>query len=405
MDPEVRGAWKAATGRARIALYALVAWGLVMSIPSLMTDWRLPLIGLRVDFLYVPLVVVGYVIARDRRELTRWVTWLGIVTALACSVGLVQATIGPEFLRPSVATPGLDRLELTRYTPDATEVFRPVGTFVEPGRFLSMALVGLTISLGAMLVTNGRRRLIACGCVLVNLAAVWTSGGRTGVLWGAILVLAAALAPAVAERRPTVSRAVLMAGVLIVSLGVLNYISPSLISSRAELYATTLDPGTATNEWGFRWESYTRDTLRGISFGGLLGTGTGSESLGRQYIHGGSGYSAPGLYLVEAGYGSIAVEWGLVGLALWLCWTIAWTVRMVARVVASLGDRIAAFGVVVIVWFVFLMFIAFYGGIANFQNYINNVFLWFLSGMVFALPLAAGRAEAGGPSVVAQEHA
>jgi hypothetical protein len=78
---------------------------------------------------------------------------------------------------------------------------------------------------------------------------------------------------------------------------------------------------------------------------------------------------------------------------------------MVARVVASSGDRIAAFGVVVIAWFVFLMFIAFYGGIANFQNYINNVFLWFLSGMVFALPLAAGRAEAGGPSVVAQEHA
>ena len=41
-------------------------------------------------------------------------------------------------------------------------------------------------------------------------------------------------------------------------------------------------------------------------------------------------------------------------------------------------------------WFFFLMFIAFYGGIANFQNYINNVFLWFLSGMLFALPVAAG---------------
>jgi hypothetical protein len=77
---------------------------------------------------------------------------------------------------------------------------------------------------------------------------------------------------------------------------------------------------------------------------------------------------------------------------------------MVGRVVDSLGDRVAAFGVVVVAWFVFLMFIAFYGGIANFQNYINNVFLWFLSGMVFALPVAAGRSEAGDGSVVVQEH-
>jgi hypothetical protein len=405
MDPEVRGAWKAAAGRARISLYALVAWALVMSIPSAMTDWRLPVIGLRVDFLYVPLVVVGYVIARERRELVRWVTWLAVVSALASSVGLIQATVGPEFLRPTVATPGLERLELTRSTVGATEVFRPVGTFVEPGRFLSMALVGLAISLGALLVTDGRRRILAGACVLVDLAAVWTSGGRTGVLWGGVLLLVAGLAPAIAERRPTVSRAVMLAAGLVVSLGVLNYVAPSLISSRAEFYATTLNPGVATNEWGFRWSSYTQGTLQGTSLGGLLGTGTGNESLGKQYIQGGPGFDAPGLYLVEAGYGAVAVEWGLVGLALWLCWTIAWTVRMVARVVASLGDRIGAFGVVVSAWFVFLMFVAFYGGIANFQNYINNVFLWFLSGMVFALPLAAGRAEAWSPSVASQERA
>jgi hypothetical protein len=404
MDPGVRGAWKAATGRARMALYALVVWAVVMSIPSAMVDWRLPLIGLRVDFLYVPLVVVGYVIARDRAELPRWVTWLAVVTALASSIGLIQATIGPEFLRPSVATPGLERLELTRYTPDLTEVFRPVGTFVEPGRFLSMAQVGLTISLGALLITIGRRRAVAGVCTLVNLAAVWVSGGRTGVIWGAFLLLAAVLAPAIAERRSTISRAVVLGAGLVVTFGVLSYVAPSLVSSRAELYATTLDPAAQTNEWSFRWSSYSRDTLRGISFGGVIGTGTGFESLGRQYIHGGEGYDSPGLYLVEAGYGSVAVEWGLIGLALWIVWSVAWLVRMLARVASALGDRVAAFGVVVTAWYFFLMFLAFFGGIANFQNYINNVFLWFLSGMVFALPLAAGRSEADDGSVVVQER-
>ena len=393
MDPTVRGVWTAATGRARIALCALVTWAVVMSIPSAFADWRLPLLGLRIDFLYLPLVVVGYVIARDRRELARWAVWLAVVTALASWIGLIQATIGPEFLRPAVATPGLVHLELIRYTVDATEVFRPTGTFVEPGRFLSMALVGLTISLGALFLVRGRRRLVVALCLLTNLAAVWTSGGRTGVLWGGFMVVTAAVAPAIAERRPTVSRAVAVAVALIVAIGGLNLVAPSLISSRAEFYSTTLDPNASTNEWGSRWENYTRDTFRGIAIGGLVGTGTGQESLGKQYIYGGEGNNPYGLYLVEAGYGSVAVEWGLVGLVLWLWWTIAWLARLALCTRAALGDRIAAFGIVVTAWFFFLMFVAFLGGIANFQNYINNVFLWFLSGLVFALPVATAAQE------------
>ncbi len=254
MDPKVRGVWKSATGRARIALYALIAWAVVMSIPTALTDWRLPLLGLRLDFMFLPLVVVGYVIARDRHELARWAVWLAVITALASSIGLIQATVGPQFLRPSVATPGLINLELTRYTAGNTEVFRPTGTFVEPGRFLTMALVGLTVSLGALFLTAGRRRVLVVLCLLINLAAVWTSGGRTGVLWGGFMVVVAAVAPAIAERRPTVSRAVAVAVMLIVAIGGLNLIAPSLISSRAEFYTTTLDPNAETNEWGFRWQ-------------------------------------------------------------------------------------------------------------------------------------------------------
>jgi hypothetical protein len=179
--------------------------------------------------------------------------------------------------------------------------------------------------------------------------------------------------------------------VLIVVLGGLNLVAPSLISTRTEFYTTTLDPRADTNEWGFRWESYWRDTFRGMAIGGLVGTGTGQESLGKQYIYGGAANSPFGLYQVEAGYGSVAVEWGLVGLVLWLWWSLGWLLRLMSMTKEALGDRIAAFGIVVTAWFSFLMFIAFFGGIANFQNYINNVFLWFLSGMVFALPVAAER--------------
>ena len=402
MDPAVRGAWISATGRVRIAVYAMITWAVVMSIPSGLVDWRLPLLGLRIDFLYLPLVVVGYVIARDRQQLARWAVWLAVITALASSIGLIQATIGPQFLRPSVATPGLVNLELIRYTSSATEIFRPSGTFVEPGRFLSMALVGLTISLGALFLVRERRRVVVALCLLANLAAVWTSGGRTGVLWGAFMVIVAAVAPAIAERRPTVNRAFVVAIALTVAIGALSLVAPSLISSRAEFYSTTLDPSASTNEWSFRWENYTNDTFRGISIGGLVGLGTGQESLGKQYIYGGAGNSPFGLYLVEAGYGAVAVEWGIVGLALWLWWTIAWLMRLMSTTRRAVGDRIAVFGIVVTAWVFFMLFVAFYGGIAGFQNYIPNVFLWFLSGMVFALPVstAARDTHVGSPANV-----
>jgi hypothetical protein len=393
IDPEVRGAWREATGRARLALYALIGWAAVMSVPTLLSDWRLPLLGFHLDFLFVPLVAVGYVIARDRRELARWAVWLAVITALASSIGLFQATVGPEFLRPSVATPGLINLELTRYTVANTEVFRPSGTFVEPGRFLTMALVGLTISLGALFLNEGRRRIVVAICLLTNLAAVWASGGRTGVVWGVFMVIVAAISPAIAERRPTVSRAVVVGIALMVAIGALSLFAPTLFSSRAEFYSSTLDPNAETNEWGFRWENYSNDTIRGISLGGFFGQGTGQESLGKQYIHGGEGNDPIGLYQVEAGYGSVAIEWGIVGLVLWVSWSLAWLVRMLSSTRRALGDRVAAFGIVVTAWFFFLMFVAFFGGIANFQNYINNVFLWFLSGMVFAMPAIRSRAS------------
>ena len=58
----VQQAWRAATGHTRLVLYALVSWAVIMSAATVLSDWRLPLIGLRLDFLYVPLVVAGYLL-------------------------------------------------------------------------------------------------------------------------------------------------------------------------------------------------------------------------------------------------------------------------------------------------------------------------------------------------------
>ena len=135
LDPDVRGAWRRATGRSRLFLYALIGWASVMAVPSAFEDPRMPLVGLRLDFIYVPLVIVGWLISQRREELTRWLIWFSVIGATVSLVGITQALVGPSFLLPGGETPGLEDIVLFRGFVGSELVFRPTSTFVDPGRF------------------------------------------------------------------------------------------------------------------------------------------------------------------------------------------------------------------------------------------------------------------------------
>jgi hypothetical protein len=383
-----RKAWREATGSSRLWLYALVGWALLMSIPTAFEDWRLPLLGLRLDFLYAPLVVAGFLLGRERRSLERWLVGLAILGAVAGAVGIAQAVLGPGFLAPDQPTTGLDNLVLVRGLPESGPVYRPTGTFVDPGRFSSMTLVALTVSLSA-LVVRAPWRLVVWGAAFVSAAAVWVSGGRAGFLVGAFLIAVAAVSVAFAFRRPAIGRAAAAAAAGVVAVGLLAALVPGLFQSRLAWYRETLDPRSAQNEWAFRLESYWGSTVSGVELGGLVGQGTGTESLGKQYLYGGEEQSPAGLYQVEGGYASVAVEWGVVGLFLWTAWSLAWTRRQWRAVQAARGTPLAAAGLVMFGWMLFFLFFGFFGGLQGFQNYLANAYFWLLSGVIFALPRAA----------------
>lgn len=365
--PAVREAWRQATGRARLWLYALVGWALVMSVPTAFEDWRLPLVGLRLDFLYAPLVLAGFAMGREPGRLRRWLAGLALLGGAASAVGVAQAVLGPGFLAPAGPTPGLGHLVLIRGLPGSAAVYRPTGTFVEPGRFASMAVVALAVCLAALLV-GGRRRPAVWAAAVAVAAAVWIQGGRGGVLVGAFLVALAAVGVPFALRRPALGRAAAAAAVALLAVTLLAVFWPGLFSSRLAWYRDTLDPRSPRSEWAFRWTSYGGDTVRGMRLGGLIGQGTGRESLGKQYLYGGPERSPVGLYQVEGGYASVAVEWGVVGLVLWVGWTVAWARRQWACVRAARGSPLAAAGLVLFGWMLFFLFFGFFGGLQGFQN-------------------------------------
>jgi hypothetical protein len=390
-DPTIKGKWLRATGEARTMLILLIVWAVVMSVPSGLQDPRLPIAGLRLDFLYVPLVIVGYAIALSARSLLRFLKGAAVVGGLACAVGVIQSIVGPSFLSPGGATPGLNDLVLVRTlaSDPAVAVYRPTGTFVDPGRFGQVALVSAAIALAFHLLSRRRFDLLAMLAVAVSLAAIWMSGGRTGLLIGGLLVVAAAVAPAFARGQSVFRGVVLPFLGLFLGLWVLTLIAPGLVAGRTTWYSATLDPRSSQNEWDTRWHNYTTDAVRGLELGGMLGDGTGVASLGKQYLQGGSSYSLAGLYQVESGYGSIALEWGAIGLLLWCAFSVIWTRRQWRCIVATRGTPFAAAGFVLFVWMLYFLYMGFFAGLADFQNYYSNAYFWLLSGVLFALPEVA----------------
>ena len=389
----VQRAWRRATGQTRLFLYALVCWAVIMAVPTGLDDWRLPLVGLRLDFLYVPLVVAGYLLVQPISKLRPRLVALSVLGGAASAVGIAQAILGPGFLAPPEPTPGLINIDLVRGLAGSAPVLRPTGTFVDPGRFASVAVLALAVGLAALLIVKGSRRVVVLASVLAAAGAVWVSGGRTSFVVGACLVALGTIASAFGERHPALGRAGMVAALGLGAVFLISALVPDLFTSRLDWYRQTLDPRSSDSEWSFRWDSYGGATQRGIEIGGLIGQGTGSESLGKQYLYSDSEGAPVGSYQVEGGYASIAVEWGAVGLALWTLWTLAWLYRQWRCIRAAPSGQLRAFGLVLFGWMIFFLVVGFFGGLQGYQNYIPNAYFWLLSGVIFGLPQLAASSE------------
>jgi hypothetical protein len=248
-----------------------------------------------------------------------------------------------------------------------------------------MAVIAVAIGIAAMFVNRGRLRGVAAACVLVSVAAVWVSGGRSGLVQG-LALLGIALIPIMQHlRRSALVTFVLVVFGVIAGTAAISYFLPDLLSNRFAFYLSTLNPLSGANEWGFRWSQFTSNLQRGIDLGGVIGLGTGHESLGKQYLYGGSTNSTRGLYSIEGGYAAIAVEFGLVGLVIWLVWTIAWTRRQIGFAWAERDRAIGSAGRVLVGYLVIFVIIEFAIGFQSFQNYLANAYFWLLSGVVFGI--------------------
>jgi len=355
-------------------------------------------LGLKIYFFYVPCMFAGYALVRTDQDLRRFLTVVLSVAAVVAGLGIIQAVVGSQFLNPATLAPEIQELAaLDKVTPITQQILHlPSSVFVSAGRFSQYLFSSVVLGLGAAgywLLQGGRGRWFVFTSLGVIAVGVLFSGSRGALilsvtstvvmslafLWGApwknrqvFLILKAT------------RRSVMVMGICL-ALAVL--IVPEETGKRWSFYTETLSPSSSSYELSDRvWYYPIHEFMLAFSASHwIVGNGTGTASLGMQYVSKLLGERPPQLS-VESGYGSLLAEFGIAGPILWIIWATALVISCWRVVLKLRQTRMFPLGFAVF-WFAFvILFPETFGSINIYQDYVMNATLWLLVGILYRLP-------------------
>jgi hypothetical protein len=356
------------------------------------------ILGFKLYFYYIPLMFVGYALVRTDAELQKFLIINTSLAGIISIITIIQAIVGHSFLNPTDLAPELRYLgELDRYSPITNQMLSlPSAVFVSSGRLAVylITMVALTAgTAGYLLLSTGKyRRLVFVIIALVGGATIF-SGSRGAVAYGLISVAILVVgflwgAPWRWRQAHRLIKAIRSAFVFgAIGFALIFLLFPDEIAPRMAFYTETLDPNSSASELGSRSWDYPIRNLVGAFDGPnwVLGNGIGTASLGGQYVAKLLKQRELNIW-VEEGYGVLIVEMGIIAPFLWLLWTgaLVYTSWGVVKGLRQTRFFPIAFA---IWWYAFLLLYPFtYGGMSAYQNFICNMYLWILVGILFKLP-------------------
>jgi len=368
------------------------------------------LLGFKLYFYYFPLIFVGYALIRTDEDLRKFLVTNAVVAILIGGLGIAQAILGNRFLNPEHLAPELQDLgDLYKVTPISGQLLSlPDSVFVSSGRFaqyLTLASILMLGGAGYLFLGSPRgRKLVLLALGIVGGATLF-SGSRGAVVYVAASVLALTVgflwgAPWRWRQAHRMVRAIRLSFIVgALALTAILLIFPKEAGSRMAFYTETLSPNSSASELQSRsWDYPVKNFLLAFTNANwVLGNGTGTASLGTQYVAKMIGQRPPNIW-VEEGYGQLIIEMGILAPLLWILWTAAllyhsWQVVRRLRQTPLFPIAIAIF------WYAFLLLYPLtYGGLPSYQNYISNAYLWLLIGVLFRLPTLL--AAPAGPAAV-----
>jgi hypothetical protein len=388
-----------------VLLLCFIFFGIIQVFNPSSTSIFYGLMGMKLYFLYVPLMYVGYYFIDSERRLRSFFAFNAVLILVVVGLGIAQAIIGHTFLNPTVIQEDIRDLSTTYRASPITGLvaYRPTSVFVSAGRFQNFQIVSwiLTLGYGGFLLLRSRKgRFIAFTCISVLAAGTLLTASRGVLLWnciGALFIAAGFLWGAPWRNREgvrvlrTIQRAAIFVGIAIIAL---MTIFPEQLSSRLAIYSETLDPTSPASELLSRTGDYPlQNILLAFEYPRWpYGYGIGTSSLGVQYVAR-IMHAAPMRIGVENGYGQLILELGILGLFLWIA--LATAISFSAwRAVKSLKGSPWFPIAFAIFWYVFLLAfpISFYAFIA-YEDFVLNAYFWLLLGILFRLQVIAKTPE------------
>jgi hypothetical protein len=363
------------------------------------------ILGLKVDFIYIPLLYIGYALFESEEDLHKFFSYLCVLFIVVGGLGLAQSIIGPTFLNPSRIQEDIRDLSLLYRTSPISGLtaYRPTSVFVSAGRFQDFLIMSWIISVGFggyLLLRSRRGRVLTFTTVGVLAAASLMSASRGVFMWnsGTALVLAGGFlwgAPwrerEVLRVLRAIQRTALMVGCGII---VLLTIFPKELGSRVAIYSETLLPNSPTSELVHRTQTY---PLQQFNYAFLFpdwpyGYGLGTCTLGIQYVMR-IMHAAPMGIGVESGYGNLLLETGIVGLLLWLFLSTAIVICASKVALRLKGSPWFPLSLAISLYATILLFPMMFAGAAAYQDFVLNSSLWLMLGILFRLQMFPKVAE------------
>jgi hypothetical protein len=374
-----------------LAMFAF--WALIeMFNPNSPSVWY-GLLGMKVYFWYFPLFFLGYAFVRNEADLKRFLLNSLVIAGFIAMLGSVQAISGEAVLSPDVLAPDIAALgTLTRVDPTTNVRFiRPPSVFVSNPRFAQYLLLAWILGLGTTTYYFDRRlpgKMWMLSVLAVILVSIFLSGVRGPLVWA---LLSGLCIVAIRGRKVALAIGSVVLFVAIAGTAA-SYAYPEALGSRLGFYQQTMLPSSSSVQWdlGYRvWTYPMQEFAKAFNFAYWpIGYGTGTRSLGSQYVERILG--APQLNIgVESGYGNLMLEMGLPGLVLWLAWVGSLLMAEIEVLRKLKGRPLFVLGLVPCILSFVLLVALMAGGVTAYQDFVQNVYLWLLLGVLFRLPSLA----------------
>jgi hypothetical protein len=342
--------------------------------------------GLKLNFFYFPIIWISASYFSDPTTLRRFLLIALFIMACLGAIALHQTIYGPEQWWDFFGNYD-DLIHFSYHTWKEEPVFRPFAIFNNSGRYMHLLYIYyfyllLMWTFNDIFFSKSQKGLVIM-LLIPTLAGFFYSINRTGFVALSIVTIAY-LVRLKGVTSETIIKEITMKRIMLAFLIIFIFlVTSSLFKSKVKdiiefLYKSVV-PVYKEFHVVERLNWSADNIILAFQESGLMGHGTGSQSLGIIYFIG----NKNNIYKVESGYATVIWEMGIIGFILWLnMWK---SLMLYFHKLSKNSNVIVANVSYLFILLIISLLLALIVGFQTFQSWIFNIMFWNFLGIVIAI--------------------